>query len=96
VGDLIRQQKEDGVIKQYDVKAETTLPWWAGMIPYLIIIVIFDCSGIISSPQDGGAGRVMSFGKARTKLGSEERQPKNVPGCGRARTKEKAELQELV
>jgi len=94
--ELIRQQKADGIIKEYDVVAERDVPWWVSMIPYLLMIVIFGLFWFFMvNRADGGAGKAMSFGKARTRLASEEKKKvtfRDVEGA----EEEKAELQELV
>ncbi len=95
MGDLIRQQSADGIIEQYDIHAAEEMPWWASMIPYLIIIVIFGLFWFFMMNKADGGGKAMSFGKARTKLASDEKKKvtfKDVEGA----EEEKAELQEIV
>ena len=47
LNELIKQQKDAGVLTTYDVIAAREIPWWVSMIPYLVMIVILACSGII-------------------------------------------------
>ena len=41
LGDLIQQQKDAGIISDYDFQTGYVAPWWLSMIPYLLIIVAF-------------------------------------------------------
>ncbi len=96
LNDLIKQQKDAGILTTYDVIAAREIPWWVSMIPYLVMIVIFGLFWYyMINRSDGGAGKAMSFGKARTRLASDEKRKvtfRDVEGAD----EEKAELQELV
>ncbi len=97
--DLILQQYRDGILEKYDYTEGFTLPWWASFIPYLIIM--FGAMGLWyfmmnrAGGGGGGMGGFARFTKARTKLGSDEKEKKtfnDVAGCD----EEKAELAEIV
>ena len=96
--DLIEQQKAAGIITYYDLDVGYIAPWWVSMIPYLLIIVGFFALWYYmmnKASGGGGAPGVGKFGKARTRLGSEEQKKvtfKDVAGC----EEEKAELEEVV
>ena len=98
LGDLIEQQHEEGILEIYDLKQGWVAPWWMSMIPYLLIIVGFFALWYYMMNKAGGGGGapgVGKFGKARTRLGSEEQKKvtfKDVAGC----EEEKAELEEVV
>ena len=98
LGDLIQQQKDAGIISDYDFQTGCVAPWWLSMIPYLLIIVAFFALWYYMMNKAGGGGGapgVGKFGKARTRLGSEEQKKvtfKDVAGC----EEEKAELEEVV
>ena len=98
LGDLIQQQKDAGIISDYDFQTGYVAPWWLSMIPYLLIIVAFFALWYYMMNKAGGGGGapgVGKFGKARTRLGSEEQKKvtfADVAGCD----EEKAELQEVV
>jgi cell division protease FtsH len=96
LNDLILQQKADGILTEYDYVQEWTAPWWVSMIPYLLVIIVF---GILwysmMNKAAGGAGGVTKFGKARTRLGSEEKKKVTFADVAGA-DEEKAELQEVV
>ena len=95
---LIDEQHAEGIISDYDIKTGWVAPWWLSMIPYLLIIVAFFALWYYMMNKAGGGGGapgVGKFGKARTRLGSEEQKKvtfKDVAGC----EEEKAELEEVV
>ena len=96
LGDLIAQQKADGIITEYDYKEGWTAPWWLQFLPYLLMIALL--CGLwyaMMMKAGGGAPGVGKFGKARTRLGSEEKKKvtfADVAGCD----EEKEELEEIV
>lgn len=95
--DIIQEQHESGIIKEYDYNEGFVMPWWASFLPYLVVMIIFMALWYVmmSKAGGGGAGGVAKFSKARTKLGSEEKNKKtfnDVAGC----EEEKEELMEIV
>ncbi len=98
LGELIADQHERGIITDYDYPAPIDIPWWVSLIPYVIIIVLMIALWIYVMNQAtgrGGASRMNSFGRARVKLGTEEKKKvyfKDVAGCD----EEKEELKEVV
>ena len=96
LGELITEQRQSGVLTDYNYKEGWQAPWWISFVPYLIIMVIFLLLWYnMMKGAGGGAGVVMKFGKARTRLGSEEKRKvtfADVAGCD----EEKAELEEVV
>ena len=95
--DTIDQQHAEGIIKDYDLKTGFVAPWWVSMIPYLLLIggMFALWYYMMNKAGGGGAPGVGKFGKARTRLGSEEQKKvtfADVAGCD----EEKAELQEVV
>jgi cell division protease FtsH len=97
LNDLVQEQKDKGILKEYDYPPEWQAPWWASFLPYLLVMVVFGVVWFIamSKMQGGVGGGVMKFSKARTRLGSEEKNRKtfaDVAGCD----EEKEELQEIV
>ena len=98
LGALIDEQHEAGIISEYDFDEGFVAPWWLSMIPYLLIIFGFFALWYYMMNKAGGGGGapgVGKFGKARTRLGSEEQKKvtfKDVAGC----EEEKAELEEVV
>ena len=95
--ELILQQHRDGILEEYDYTEGFTLPWWASFIPYLLIM--FGAMALwyfmMNRAGGGGAGGFAKFSKARTRLGSDEKNKKtfkDVAGCD----EEKEELAEVV
>ena len=94
--ELISQQYEAGILEDYDYTEGFVVPWWAGFLPYLLLIGAAMWLWYMMMKQSGGAGGgVAKFSKARTRLGSEEKNKKtfnDVAGC----EEEKEELAEIV
>jgi len=98
MGDTIKKQQEKGILKWYDYKPAWTAPWWVAILPYLGVFIIF---GILyyammkAASQNGGSGSAARFGRARTKLGTDEKKHITFNDVAGAE-EEKAELQEIV
>ena len=93
--EIVQQQYEAGIIKSYDYDQGWEAPWWMSFLPYLLVMGIFMALWYVMMSRGGGAGGVAKFSKARTRLGSEEKDQKtfaDVAGCD----EEKEELQEIV
>ena len=94
--ELISEQYESGVLTSYDYTEGFVLPWWVSMLPYLLLVggaMVLWFS--MMRQGGGGAGGVAKFSKARTRLGSDEKNKKtfrDVAGCD----EEKEELAEIV
>ena len=98
LNDLVQEQKAEGILTEYDYPPAWEAAWWLSFVPYLIIFVIMGVlwySMMRSAQGGGGAGGVMKFSKARTRLGSEEKQKKTFADVAGA-DEEKEELQEIV
>ena len=95
-GDLIDEQYDKGIIKDYQIEPVQST-WWLQLIPYVLFIgfMVFWIVMMQRAQCGGGAGGAMKFGKARTRLGSEEKNRKTFNDVAGA-DEEKAELQELV
>lgn len=96
MGDTIRDQHERGIIKSYDIRSGWAPPWWFGTFFYILVIGgMFYFWYSMMAKQGGGPPGVGKFGKARTRLGSEEKKKTtfaDVAGC----EEEKEELAEVV
>jgi len=94
---------------KYDLKVKEQQPWWVQFLPYVIIILVLvaawtffinkvskGTSNTAGGPGSGGlGGRMNSFTKARTKMGTSEKEKvtfKDVAGAD----EEKEELEEIV
>ncbi len=90
-----------GPIKSGQIKFKTqpppTAPWWVAILPTVGLIVIFILFWVFFLQQSQGAGgnRVLSFGKSRAKLGSEEKRKVTFEDVAGA-DEEKEELKEIV
>lgn len=92
---LIKEQYESGIITDYEITQPQT-NWWLAIIPYVItfgLIVLFWY--IMMNRSGGGANGIGKFGKARTRLGSEEKNKKTFKDVAGA-DEEKEELREIV
>ena len=103
LGDLIFAQTSLGILTEYDYEAPEQISWWTAFLPYLIVIVILVVifwMFIARTSKNGsgggmGLGKMNSFSKARTKLGSDEKTKvlfSDVAGAD----EEKEELMEVV
>ena len=97
LNETIRAQKAAGTLTEYDYPPAQEVAWWVAFVPYLIIFLMMGALwyAMMRSAQAGGAGGVMKFSKARTRLGSEERNKKTFADVAGA-DEEKEELQEIV
>ncbi len=97
LGKTIKEQKDAGILTEYDDNQGFVAPWWLSFLPYLIVVVVFGVLWYVmmSRATGGGAGGVAKFSKARTKVAQEGQTKKtfaDVAGCD----EEKEELQEVV
>ena len=99
LGDLIRDQMNDGTLKRVNRLPGDEAPWWTMFIPYLLIIVIFFVFWFVmmnrSGAGGGGGGGAAKFGRARTRLGADEKKKITFADVAGA-VEEKEELQEIV
>ncbi len=96
LGDLIKQQRKDGTLKQYNYKQGYVAPWWMVFVPYAVLFLIFIVLWyFMFSKGMGGDNKAMRFGKARTRLGSDEKR-KVTFGDVAGADEEKFELEEIV
>ena len=95
--ELVLEQHQAGIIEKYDYIPSVSIPWWVSIIPYVLLIGGAFALWYVMMRQQGGAGAggVARFSKARTRLGSDEKNKKtfnDVAGC----EEEKEELAEIV
>jgi len=97
--EIAEQQYLDGIITDYDIEPPTSYPWWLSLLPYLLVIVFFIAMWIYvmnqANGKGGGRNNIAGFGKARAKLGSDEKKKilfSDVAGAD----EEKEELREIV
>jgi len=97
LGDLIIKQHEKGIITKYNYDPPVEIPWWMSLLPYAIIIILFIVLWfyVMNQAVGGKGGKMNSFGRARAKLGSHEKNKvlfSDVAGAD----EEKEELKEVV
>ena len=95
LGNTVREQSEKGIISSYNYVPPATIPFWLTFLPYIIIIIVFVALWFSFMNQTGKGGKINSFGRARTKLGSDEKNKvlfTDVAGAD----EEKEELAEIV
>ncbi len=97
LGDLIQEQKDAGILTEYDDNEGFVAPWWLSFLPYLIVMGVIGVLWYVmmNRATGGGAGGVAKFSKARTRTANDEHSRKtfaDVAGCD----EEKEELQEIV
>ncbi len=95
--EIIEQQYADGIIEEYDYETGVVIPWWASILPYILLMggALVLWFVMMNRMGGGGAGGVARFSKARTRSGSDEKHKKtfaDVAGCD----EEKEELAEIV
>lgn len=86
-----------GGLVSYDFAPPYETPFWMTMLPYLLLFVGFGVLWYYLMNQQGGAGggKVMNFGKARTKVASDEKRKVTFDDVAGAE-EEKLELFEIV
>jgi len=94
---LLDKAYDDGLLTNYNIEKKSTPPWWLEMLPMIAMVVLFVFFWIFFVQQSqGGGNRVMSFGKSRARLASEDSKMRvrftDVAGAD----EEKEELREIV
>lgn len=87
--------KDDGFFLDYI--AGMRIPWWASLIPYIILIGVFIVvwSMMMNRSGIGGDKGAMKFGKARTRVASDDKKKVTFADVAGA-DEEKEELSEIV
>jgi len=78
-------------------REERSAPWWAAILPTLGLVVIFILFWVffLQQSQGGGGNRVMSFGKSRARLNTDDKRKVTFDDVAGA-DEEKEELKEIV
>lgn len=97
LGELILEQKSEGILTEYNYEPAKEYPWWLSLLPYaiLIIILIVFWFFMMNQAVGKGGGKINSFGKARVKMASADKKRvlfSDVAGAD----EEKEELKEVV
>ena len=95
LGETIHEQEQNGTLTEVNY-ITTEIPWWANLVPYLILIVLLGAFWyFMMNKQSGGGAGPMQFGKARAKLAQDDKRKVTFNDVAGA-DEEKAELQEIV
>ena len=94
---LLDDAYNKGVLTDYNMEKQSTPPWWLEMLPMIAMVVLFVFFWIFFVQQSqGGGNRVMSFGKSKARMATEDSKMRvrfaDVAGAD----EEKAELEEIV
>jgi cell division protease FtsH len=78
-------------------KPERVVPWWVSILPTIGLVVIFILFWVffLQQSQGGGGNRVMSFGKSRARMSTEDKKKVTFDDVAGA-DEEKEELKEIV
>ena len=94
VGDVMLQSILKDDIK-IDTRKPPEIPWWLTMLPTVIILIVIIVFSSMLMKQSQGGGKIMNFGKIRTKAPNENESKvtfKDVAGVD----EEKEDLAEIV
>jgi len=84
-------------IKDFRVERPPSAPWWVAILPTVGLIVVFVIFWVffLQQSQGGGGNRVMSFGKSRAKVSTDDKKKVTFDDVAGA-DEEKEELKEIV
>ena len=96
LGETIRAQKAAGILTEYDYTDDSMAAILLTFVPYLLLMAIMVALWFaMMNRAGGGAGGVMKFSKARTRVATDDQNKKtfdDVAGC----EEEKEDLKEIV
>ncbi|MBP1736440.1 MAG: ATP-dependent metallopeptidase HflB, partial [Oscillospiraceae bacterium] len=100
LNNLIVSQYDQGIIQDYDYGTSLQNPWWASVLPWVVLIIAFAALWFFILRRQGTGGsstpdRTSKFGRARTVTLDNEKNKvtfRDVAGAD----EEKAELEEIV
>lgn len=93
----LRAQRAAGTIT-YEMKSPMVMPWWFQFVPYLVILIVMGLVWFFMANQmsgGGGGGKAMNFGKARTRMASDDKRKTTFDDVAGA-DEEKEEMAEIV
>ena len=95
LGDLIRAQKEAGILEEYDYKPDTKTSWVVTALPYLLLFGAMILLFFVMMGRMGGGNGMAKFGKANVRVGITDGKRVTFDDVAGA-DEEKEELQEIV
>ncbi len=95
--EMMTQAYNSKQLKEFRVERPPSAPWWVAILPTVGIIVVFVIFWVffLQQSQGGGGNRVMSFGKSRAKMSSDDKKKVTFEDVAGA-DEEKEELKEIV
>jgi cell division protease FtsH len=95
--ELVTQAWKEGKVKDFRGEKPWTAPWWISILPSLglVIIIVIFWVFFLQQSQAGGGNRVMSFGKSRARINTDEKRKVTFDDVAGA-DEEKEELKEIV
>ena len=97
-GEIIREQRERGVLQDYDYAPVYTPPWWSEILLYILLLGGFFLLWqymAVRAQGGGGMDQGRRFGKARIRFGSDSKEKVGFSSVAGA-DEEKEELREIV
>ncbi len=98
LGDLIRDQKDRGILVDYDYQPPYQPPWWSEILLYVLLIGgLFLLTQFMAARAQGGGGMDQGrrFAKAKIRFGADGRRKVSFSDVAGAE-EEKQELREIV
>lgn len=94
---LMTEALKNKQVKNFKIERPPSAPWWVSILPTVGLIVIFVIFWVffLQQSQGGGGNRVMSFGKSRAKMSSDDKKKITFDDVAGA-DEEKEELKEIV
>ncbi len=93
----INEPIKTGEVTSFKTQNPPSPPWWVAILPTIGLIVIFVLFWVffLQQSQGGGGSRVMSFGKSRAKMSTDDKKKVTFEDVAGA-DEEKEELKEIV
>ncbi|MBR5519872.1 MAG: AAA family ATPase, partial [Clostridia bacterium] len=98
VNTIMEERRAAGLetVKQYDYIPPAETPWWVSFVPYLLLFgIVLVLWFFMMRQAGGGRGGAMSFGKAKTRVQTDNKKKITFADVAGAE-EEKAELSEIV
>jgi len=94
---LVDEAMDKGLLNDVNYPQEARVPWWLNVLPTLVIVALLVLFWVffIQQSQGGGGNRVMSFGKSRARMASEDKIKVKFDDVAGA-DEEKEDLMEIV
>jgi len=97
IAEVVDEAIEKGLLDDVNYPPEAKAPWWLTILPTIVIVALFILFWVffIQQSQGGGGSRVMSFGKSRARMVSDDKIKVKFDDVAGA-DEEKEDLMEIV